>query len=755
MKHIPSKISPRSTACRIVVLSALSLSLVYGAQGQDFQLPPGVTVTKTPTLVSTNDLPAVGTFWLAYGEDGQQLPPFPFLPPGGGDVYDIGNGNYLIDNSETVATPGRMSAMESGVPTPPGDGSGGGVPMTSSIPGRMEITFQNIAFSLLSDTNDVSLGNPTLYNILTNFPADTNIGPNLQIVAYGTNSVVIKANQFDYSSDTMDFGLIISDDLSLPVWKNVDLLCSSDAQDGWVLAGTVANWQVTAPMYILVQNLPTNDNAFFEAIPYAGAQVTLSGPAPNSTVSDVITLTASIQDLSGTSNEMFSMNVDGAPARFTIGAGNTISFDTKYNINGSDNIYASVVCTNAQVYNPTNMPDNAKLVYTGQGSIPLDFENHTFLAFQSDYCSSVAGTNNILFYVDKAQNIACQIWDPLNSNIVANFSGYVPYATYVDIPWNMTEADGMTPYSNDTYAVSFTAYDPASLVFTNVIDRSLLRLPENCLLSYQWENPYNSDGVSLGPGWILDQHATTAIQGNLMTLFQMLYSWWGLTQFYPGQVGALTIFQRVYPGCFPYTPTTGGWQTELLQQITNAFYSEMTIAQAHGNSVSVGGGHYLTDEFDSFALAIAVASVNSPNWRLRRVAIWACYSGAPTTTAGGVYGTWAEACGIKNRWLQYNSAMYKNCGLFFGGGVPQFFNSTTATADAAEFVDQTWVCGMYQYPGGCDPNWTYSFAVRAAMGLYPTMVGAFPLSYGYDQCVYNAGQDEQLRVGDTSGVHNN
>ena len=608
--------------------------------------------------------------------------------------------------------------------------------------------FQNTAFNLLSDTNSVFLTNATLYGVITNFPSCSNPGPNLQLAVYGTNSVLIEANHFDYSSDSRDFGLIVCDNLALPVWKNIDLLGSSDAQDGWVLAGTVPNWQVTDPMYFLVQNLPAGDNAFFAAVPYGGAHVTLSGPSPDSTVSGVVTLTASIQDLGGTSNEIFSMNVDGAPARYTIGAGNMISFDTAYNINGGNNIYATVVCANAVVYNPTNVPDNANLVYTGQGILPLDFENHMFLAAQSDYCPDDAGTNNILVYIDNPQTINWTISDPANDTIVASYGGYVPQAGYVDIAWNMTEADGVTPYSNNIYVVQFTAYDPGSLAFTNNIDRSRLRFPQSCLLSYEWEDPNTSDGLTL------NTRAAIAIDGNLMTLLQSLYLWYGLTQYTPFQVGALSYYQRNQPGLCPYEGSSSIWKIGLLAQLTNSGISELTIAQAHGNSVVIGGGHYLPDEFDNFALSLAVVGVDSPNWRLRRAALWSCYSGADSATAG-LYQNWAQACGIKDRWLQYNSVMYKNTGLFFGGKLQQFLGPNTATADAAAFLDQAWVCGMYQYPGGCDPNWSYNWCIRATVGNYPSLANALPLVGGFDMCVYNAGQDERLRVGDVSQVHNN
>jgi hypothetical protein len=92
---------------------------------------------------------------------------------------------------------------------------------------------------------------------------------------------------------------------------------------------------------------------------------------------------------------------------------------------------------------------------------------------------------------------------------------------------------------------------------------------------------------------------------------------------------------------------------------------------------------------------------------------------------------------------------------FFLGKLPQFMPSagpSATTADAAEFVDQTWVYGQNQYPGGCNPNYSYSFAVRACLGVYTETGTAGAVVAGDPMCVYNAGQDEQLRVGNYSGV---
>jgi len=107
--------------------------------------------------------------------------------------------------------------------------------------------------------------------------------------------------------------------------------------------------------------------------------------------------------------------------------------------------------------------------------------------------------------------------------------------------------------------------------------------------------------------------------------------------------------------------------------------------------------------------------------------------------------------------FQLTSLTYKNCGLFFGSGLPQGFQNaetgaTQTTADVAEFVDQTWVCGEYEWPGACDPTYSFKFAVLITIALYPDLTKATPTLAGYPYCVYDAWQDEALRNLNTSGV---
>ena len=77
-------------------------------------------------------LPRGGTFWLAKGPNGHPMPPFPALPPGCSDlpVYSLGNGQYLVDDSEVnYFSQSRSQSISIGVPMP-GDGTDDSTPLS-------------------------------------------------------------------------------------------------------------------------------------------------------------------------------------------------------------------------------------------------------------------------------------------------------------------------------------------------------------------------------------------------------------------------------------------------------------------------------------------------------------------------------------------------------------------------------------------------------------------------------------------------
>ncbi len=635
-------------------------------------------------------------------------------------------------------------------PTPGGGGGGTNSSGGSINTNRNYIKFMNQVFSLI-DTNAVAQTDTNLYNALIAFPNTTDTNSTLQVASYGENSIVIKANHFNYLTETdRDFALLICDKVETPVWKNISLSDTTNSQDGWLAQGTVPNWKVTDPMYFKVSNIARDCNGFYRAIAYAGPQIELTGAQPYAVVSNVITLQVSIMDLSGVTNVQFAMNIDGLPARYNLGASNTISLNTKYNPEGLVNVYAEAFNNNARVYNPTNPPDKSKLFFSGITSLPLEFENDTYLLFASDNCSPDVGTNNILFVIDKAQQIEASITDPSNGQIVASYAGYVPYAATIAIPWNFTQADGVTPYSNDTYVVTFTAFDPTTLTFTNKIGRAGIRPGAGCFLTYQWEEP---DATGL----YLNNKAAQVIEQDLVNLFNDQYQSLSLTQYTPGIVGT----NRNRAQCHPYTAYSLQFK-EIMRGLTNVFYSELTVAQSHGSGATIGGGDYLHDFFDPQDLQSWCRGYpDHQKWRLRKAALWACYSGAVLMKeVAADYPNWSDACGIIPTAQQENGLMYKNCGLFFGGLLAQGNfglnnNENKVTCEVAEFLDQTWVCGKNQYPGGCDPTYSFDFAARATVGRYSELTNALPILRGFKRCVYSSIYDDELRNLNVSHVKNN
>ncbi|NMC83034.1 MAG: hypothetical protein GYA63_09300, partial [Armatimonadetes bacterium] len=635
----------------------------------------------------------------------------------------------------------------------PGDEGGGG--SQTNPPPDLRRNFEKFSAHtfLLLDTNAVALNDTNLYNALLSFPPDTNTAGTLQIAKYESNVMLIKANHFDYSAEgSREFALLICDRVDAAIWKSVDLHGSSDATDGWLVQGTVPAWKVRDPMFLMVSNVAQDCNAFFCARPYGGPQVELTGQSPYDVVSNSVTLQVSITDLSGVTNEQFAVNVDGLPARWTLGTGNTLNLETKYHPNGIANVSAVVLSDNARVYDPANPPADSKLFFSGTSSLPLDFENEMFLAFASDMCPTNVGTNYILFSVDRPQQIAATISNPSTGQPVASFAGYVPYPATVAIPWNFTEADGVTPYAADTYAVTFTASATNTITTTNSIDREGVRTAAGCFLTWQWEDPGDRTGV--GP--FLNQEAETWITGALRTLYLDLYGFYSLTQYTPGVVGA----NRNQSGCVPYTPWVNGWTSIMPGPLSNsAAFSDLTIGQAHGTGATIGGGDYLYDKFTTSDLLGWVRLCGDrTNWRLRKAALWTCYNGDPAlSTAGGTYPSWPDACGIRDGAKQHTTYMRKNCGLFFGGGLPQggYGGQNVATARVACFLDQTWVCGKYQWPGACDPTYSFDFAVQATVQQYPELADALPMRFGYGFMIYSSIYEDELMMLNNAHVKSN
>ena len=188
---------------------------------------------------------------------------------------------------------------------------------------------------------------------------------------------------------------------------------ASDAEDGWLVQGTVPNSMVTSMMFMFVTNLNAAYPAFFQAIPYTGAEVAITGTnQPNDTVSNIITLTTQIYDLSGTTNEAFLLDVNGdAVSTRSSLSNNAITLDTKYNPNGLNNVDLTVQgFASAYGYRVPPTPRlYIKLVFTSSTSIPLDFENLNYLLFQSATADPDIGTNFIEFDLGQPETCGATI----------------------------------------------------------------------------------------------------------------------------------------------------------------------------------------------------------------------------------------------------------------------------------------------------------------------------------------------------------
>jgi hypothetical protein len=99
--------------------------------------------------------------------------------------------------------------------------------------------------------------------------------------------------------------------------------------------------------------------------------------------------------------------------------------------------------------------------------------------------------------------------------------------------------------------------------------------------------------------------------------------------------------------------------------------------------------------------------------------------------------------------------MRKNCGLFFGSELPQagIGSPPSSSAKVEATLDEIWVCGEYCYPGGCDPTYSFKFAVDATRGMYsPQLDWADPRLFGYELMIYSSIYDDELQMLDPTHV---
>jgi len=709
-------------------------------------------------LTPVSEPPASGTFWLLSAKLNQQLsPPYPCDPYKGAlPVYEMSGfpGQYVVGDSpedyQQLQASGksralRLNALDSeGIPFP-GGGGGGGTNTYAPPPDISNyLKYQAQTFAVI-DTNAVVATDTNLYHACVAF-TDTNTNPTLQISQYQPGCLLLKASHFDYSAETRDFCLVVCDKVETPLFKAIDLSNPTNniQNGGWLVQGSVPAWQVTDPMYLVVSNISTVYNAFFRVIPYSGPEIQLTGPQPYDVVSNTIALQAAITDLSGVTNESFEVTVDGNTARYSIGTNNTINIQTDYNPNGICTIYANDANA-ARIYDSSNPPDNAKIFFSRSASLPLDFENDTYMAFAGDNSSPTIGTTYSLFVINKEQDIEAWISDPSDGHNVAHYVGHAPSATTIEIPWDFTEADGITPYTNDTYVVKFVAYDPATLIVTNSIDRHGVRKAAANIMCYEEEDP--SVGGAPNPTFLNNQ-ANTYVGSQAVGLYESLYEndWPSTTLYTTDQIGGNRDLSTT--PAWPAVLTQGTDQSfanQILLSLRSFAYSDFTFYMGHGNGTEIGGGPKGSQFVKSY-LGTADAQYNAsyqannsatPNWRMRKVALWACYTDTdPSDTADETFSTWPAAFGIGKTAEQTSSWMMKNVGLFFSGALPQGGYSGVSggtEVEVAVMFDDLWVSGPNPWPGACDPTYSFAWALSQTRGMNPELDNyyTYPLIIGF------------------------
>jgi hypothetical protein len=742
-------------------------------------------------LTPVSEPPASGTFWLLSSKLNHQLsPPYPCDPYKGAlPVYEMSGfpGQYVVGDSPEdyqrlqasgKSRAGRMNALDSeGIPFPGGGDEGtNGYSYTPppDIPNHLKYQAQTFA---VIDTNAAAVNDTNLYNTLASFSDDNGTNPVLQVLPYQGNCLLFKASHFDYSGETdRDFALVVCDKVETPLYKTVNLPDMS-TNNGWLIQGLISKYKVTDPMYLVVSNISRIYNAFFQVIPYSGPTVQLSGAQDYDMVSNTIALQAAITDLSGVTNEQIEILVDGLPARYSLSSSDTINIDTRYAPNGIEPVSVLVGNSTALLYDPANSVTDNKLSYQSTATLSLDFENSIYLTFAGDESSPDVGTNYTEFTVSQPEYVTGQITDPSNGRLVASYSGYVPYATTIGFPWDFHEADGVTLYTNDTYVFTFQASPDApqialngnngampndagagtTLTITNTIGKQGVRTGGGCILNYEAEDP------STTAGNIIDS-SQQQWGDTLEFLYESLYDgqFGSLPQYFASDIGP----NRSNPSN-PHLPfevnssSQGNWLNFLQSVITNHAYSDFNYGPGHANGYYIGGGpnspifgNYVSTQIgvDQVEPLVVGSTHNDPNWRMRKVVMWGCDTGNKSYTAG--YHGWPEAFGIRPTSVQIHSWTKKNVGLFFLDELEYspYGDSHATICEVAETFDSIWVYGATPFPGGCDPTYSFQFALESTLGMYPELSYAKPLIDGFLYVPYSCVYDNELMINDISHV---
>jgi hypothetical protein len=398
------------------------------------------------------------------------------------------------------------------------------------------------------------------------------------------------------------------------------------------------------------------------------------------------------------------------------------------------------------VVNPQSQAFDVPSVYTGTATLALDFENPVYLANSGDLVGPDIGTNYIFFGVSQAASISARIFEPISGRTLALYSGYVPGPTEIALLWNFTESDG-TAFTNASYTIQFAA-SGNTLTTTNTIDRDGVRRAAGIIIVRVDEVPHPSDPQDNSA--LFNSWAIQYIDQTLVPLYQGLYDALGITQYTESDIGvgrnqvALFIINtNTAQGFRPFMQTSLSSQSPL--------YSDITIGPAHGFAPAFGANGAGANGMASSEM---VSSWTTNAGRMRKVAMWSCYSGANgyTTNYYG-YPPFADAWGIRGFAYQAGYQVTKNGGLFWTGYLPQQGSPLAQNWAQLESIwDFLWVTGPNGFPGGCDPTYAFMWVYRQLINQYPELVKCGPYIAGFGFLPYTGVQDDRLRS-DWSWVH--
>ena len=77
----------------------------------------------------------------------------------------------------------------------------------------------------------------------------------------------------------------------------------------------------------------------------------------------------------------------------------------------------------------------------------------------------------------------------------------------------------------------------------------------------------------------------------------------------------------------------------------------------------------------------------------------------------------------------------------------------TSVEVAADF-DELWVAGPEQYTGGCDPTYSFAWALRQVRGMSPQMEKGKPVMIGFPYLPFAGAYDSELLINNLSHVKN-